>query len=79
MTTTEPSATPSNPLSMDWAGLLDSCRKARGKSSPLRFGAIQQEFLVHLPAVTTVIEQYSAIADKEGSIDDIDESKRVDR
>ena len=79
MTTTEPSATPSNPLSMDWASLLDSCRKSRSKSSSLTFGAIQHEFLVHLPEVTTVIEQYSAIADKEGSNDDIDESKRAGR
>ena len=77
MTTTEPSATPSDPLSMDWAGLLDSCRKTRGKFSSLTFGAIQEEF--HLPEVTTVIEQYSAIADKEGSYDDIDESKRAGR
>jgi len=66
---------------MDWANLLESCRAARGRSSSLTFDAIQNEFLPHLPAVATVIKQFTAIleGDKADSDDDSSEWKRADR
>ena len=61
-TATRELPSPSNPLNVaiDWADLLGSCRAAHGKSPPLAFDAVHEDFLVHLLAVAAVVEEFCA-------------------
>ena len=79
---------PSNPLhvAIDWADILASCRAAHGRSPPLAFDAIHDEFLVHLPAVAAVIEEFCATlrfqgdnASSDADADDGDSTKDTER
>lgn len=81
---------PSNPLhvAIDWADILASCRAAHGRSPPLAFGAIHDEFLVHIPAVAAVIEEFcatlrfqgdNASTDADADADDRDSAKDTER